>query len=98
MNSETTYVTFTMERLLDCDGDNFASQEGAEPGKPIRPWPPSSFAINFGPLPAKKQNLFSLHFPNFRDYFVKKVVYEIRNVINFRGTSSHRNSDYMSSV
>ena len=72
------------------------SQVGAEPGKPIRPWPPSCFAMDFGPPPAKKQNLFSLHFPNFCDYLVKKIVYEIRNVTSLRGTSSLRNVDYMS--
>src|SRR6218665_4027340 len=66
------------------------SQAGAEPGKPIRPW-------TLAPPPAKKQNLFSLHFPNFCDYLVKKIVYEIRNVTSLRGTSSLRNLDYMSS-
>src|SRR6218665_2579698 len=47
-----------------------------DPEEPIWSWPPSSFAMDFGP-PAKKTN-FSINFPNFCDYFVKKVVFEIR--------------------
>src|SRR6218665_3058023 len=35
--------------------------------------PPSSFAMDFGSL-QRRNNIFSLHFPNFCDYFVKKVV------------------------
>jgi len=47
------YVTFTMERLLDCDGDHFAGRGGTREANPAMT--PSSFAIDFGPLPAKKQ-------------------------------------------
>src|SRR6218665_2640290 len=53
-----------MERLLDCDGDPAMA--------------PIQFCHGLWPPPAKKENFFSLHFPDFCDYFVKKVVYEIR--------------------
>src|SRR6218665_38812 len=34
------------------------------------------------------KQFFSLNFSNFCDYFVKKVVSEIKNAISFRGSSS----------
>ena len=72
-----------MERLLDCDGDHGVGRGGtreanpAMAAHPVLPW-------TLAP-PAKKQNVFSLHFPNFCDYFVKKVVYEIRKCHQLHG-------------
>ena len=50
---------------------------GGSRREPIRSWPPSSFAVDSGP-PTGKGKIFSPNFPNFCDYFVKKVVSEIR--------------------
>jgi len=85
-----------MERMLDCDGDHGIGRGGTMEANPAMA--PILFCHGlWPPPPAKKQNLFSLHFPNFCDYLVKKIVYEIRNVTSLRGTSSLRNLDYMSS-
>src|SRR6218665_997952 len=65
-----------MERLLDCDGDHGAGRGGAREANPAMA--PIQFCHELWPPPAKKQNCFSLHFSNFCDYLVKKVVYEIR--------------------
>src|SRR6218665_3455467 len=58
--------------MLDCDGDHGIGRGQSGHGTPIQ------FCHGLLPPPAKKQNFFSVHFPNFCDYFVKKVVYEIR--------------------
>jgi len=54
------------------------SSEADPGGQSCHGPPPSSFAMDFGPPPAKENKIFSPNFPNFCDYFVKKVVSEIR--------------------
>src|SRR6218665_247967 len=73
-----------MERLLDCDGDHGVGRSGTREANPaMAPHPVLPWTL--APL-ERRNTLFSLHFPNFCDYFfVKKVVYEIRKCHQFHG-------------
>jgi len=92
MNWEITFVTFTIKRLLDYYGDHIGTGgfRGANPAMTSIQfcqglWPPSS-----------EEKPFTLNFLNSCDYFVKKVVSEIRKChhCSFSGTSSIWPSDH----
>ena len=75
-----------MERLLDCDGDHGVGRGGTREANPamdphpVLPWTLASSS--------EETKFFSLQFPNVCDYFVKKVVSEIRKCRQLQGTSS----------
>ena len=60
-----------MERLLDCDGDHGVGRGGSRGANPaMAPHPVLPWTL----APSSEETKFSLTFPNFCDYFVKKVV------------------------
>jgi len=70
-----------MERLLDCNGDHGVGRGGSREANPAMAT--IQFCYGLGVL--KRRKKISLNFPNFCDYFVKKVVSEIRKCHQLRG-------------
>src|SRR6218665_2715156 len=64
-------------------GTVYSSRDGST--GPIRPWPPIQFCHGLWPTSSEGKQFCSPKFPNFCDYFVKKVVSEIRKCRQLQG-------------
>src|SRR6218665_403532 len=73
----------TWHRCVFCvrGGSKIQGGQSGHGPHPVLPW-------NLAPPSSEGNKIFSLNFPNFCDYFVKKVVSEIRKCCQLQGASS----------